>query len=199
MDFNPTPEELNRAQRYHQASPPNLDDPLLLCSGSKWGEDHLRALKVVAVDEVSLIRIIPEEYLTKSQRLSRQGSEFQKASSVTNEIFRTAYRAFRKHFVLIRDDHLREWTVRKKQYPNNLFRTCFARLAEAMTTRPAHVVGTTGYDRNPSPDSDLSSLSQEDKPEQASREALHLLVEQVLDREDVNLLPCQGVQYFLEV
>jgi hypothetical protein len=118
---------------------------------------------------------------------------------VTNEVFRIAYEAFREHFVLIRDDHLREWTVRKKQYPNNLFRICFARLAEAMTTRPAHVVGTIGYDRDPSPDSDLSSSSQEDKPEQASREALHLLVEQVLDREDVNLLPCQGVQYFLEV
>jgi hypothetical protein len=61
---------LNRAQCYHQAGPSNLDDPLLLCSGSKWGEDHLRALKVVAVDEASPIRIIPEECLTKA-RVSR--------------------------------------------------------------------------------------------------------------------------------
>jgi hypothetical protein len=68
-----------------------------------------------------------------------------------------------------------------------------------MATRPAHVVGTIGYDRRPSPDSDLSSSSQEDKPEQASREALYLLVEPILDREDVKSLPCQGVQYFLEV
>jgi hypothetical protein len=67
MDFNPTPEELNRAQHYHQAGPSNLDDPLLLCPGSKWGEDHLRALKVVAVDEVSPIRITPEECLTKAR------------------------------------------------------------------------------------------------------------------------------------
>ena len=118
---------------------------------------------------------------------------------MTSEVFRTAYWALREHFVLIRDDHLREWTVRKNQYPNNLFRTCFSPLAEAMTTRPAHVVGTIGYNRNPSPDSDLSSSSQEDKPKQASREALHLLVEQVLYREDVSLLPCQGVQYFLGV
>ena len=67
MDFNPTPEELNRAQRYHQVGPSNLDDRLLLCSGSEWGEDYLRALKVVAVDEVSPIRIIPEECLTKAR------------------------------------------------------------------------------------------------------------------------------------
>jgi hypothetical protein len=67
MNFNPTPEELSRAQRYHQAGPSNLDDPLLLKSGSKWGEHHLRALKVVAVDEVSPIRIIPEECLTKAK------------------------------------------------------------------------------------------------------------------------------------
>jgi hypothetical protein len=68
-----------------------------------------------------------------------------------------------------------------------------------MATRAVHVVGTIGYDRNPSPDSDLSSSSQEDKPEQASREALLLLIEQVLFRGDVRVLPCQGVQYFLEV
>jgi hypothetical protein len=66
MYFNPTPEELNRAQRYYQAGPSNLDDSSLLLPGSKWTEDHLQALKVAAVDEVSPIRIIPEEYLTKA-------------------------------------------------------------------------------------------------------------------------------------
>ena len=66
MNFNPTPEELSRAQRYHQAGPSNLDDPLLLKSGSKWGEHHLRALKVVAVDEVSPHSHHPGGMLDKS-------------------------------------------------------------------------------------------------------------------------------------
>lgn len=68
-----------------------------------------------------------------------------------------------------------------------------------MKTRPAHVVGTIGYDRSPSPDSDLSSSSQEDKPEQAPREALHGLLEEILSRKDVNTLPCQEVEYSLEL
>ena len=117
---------------------------------------------------------------------------------MTNEVFRTAYRAFRKHFVLINDDDLKEWPLWKKKYCRNQFYTCFTRLAEAMATKPAHVVGSIGYCRQPSPDSDLSSSSQEDKPEQASRIALNLLVEGVLGRDDVNLLPYQGVQYFLQ-
>jgi hypothetical protein len=101
--------------------------------------------------------------------------------------------------VLIPDDHLREWTVRQKRYNKNPFHGCFSHLAEAMATRPAHVVDTIGYDRSPSPDSDLSTSSQEDKPEQTSRAALHDLIRQILQREDVNLLPCQGeVQYFLK-
>jgi len=69
-----------------------------------------------------------------------------------------------------------------------------------MATRPAHVVGTIGYDRSPSPDSDLSSSSQEDKPEQTSRDTLHALVRQVLEGGNLDVLPRQGgIQYFLAV
>lgn len=38
-----------------------------------------------------------------------------------------------------------------------------------MSTRPGHIEGTISYQRNPSPESDLSTESEEDKNEEPSR------------------------------
>ena len=67
------------------------------------------------------------------------------------------------------EDNLKEYFQTKVK---NSFQMTFAALAEVMATRPALIPGTTGLQRSPSPESDLSASSDEDKPEEPSKQAL---------------------------
>jgi hypothetical protein len=53
--------------RLHGASLPKgpslLDVPDLLVSGSHWNERHLKALRVINIDDQPLNRLIPEEHI----------------------------------------------------------------------------------------------------------------------------------------
>ncbi|KAJ4525302.1 hypothetical protein HRR83_000981 [Exophiala dermatitidis] len=69
-----------------------------------------------------------------------------------------------------------------------------------MATRPAHIAGTISHAGNPSTASDLSSSSQEDKPEETSKQALEALIEEILIFEDNGLMPVTGsMRYLLQL
>ncbi|KAL2397515.1 hypothetical protein ABEF93_000177 [Exophiala dermatitidis] len=69
-----------------------------------------------------------------------------------------------------------------------------------MATRPAHIAGTISHAGNPSTTSDLSSSSQEDKPEETSKQALEALIEEILIFEDNGPMPVTGsMRYLLQL
>jgi hypothetical protein len=106
----------------------------------------------------------------------------------------------RKELLAPSEDDLKEFNQHRHEYRTNQFRALFSRVAAAMATRPAHVVGTMGHARNPSTASDLSSSSQEDKAEETSKQALEALIEEILVFEDVGILPAgTPVRYFLHL
>lgn len=120
--------------------------------------------------------------------------------SLTNGEFRIAYPTLRRELVHIPDDHLKEFACWQERYRGNPFRSLFERLAEAMATGPAHLAGTGGHDRSPSPGSDLSSSSNGDKPEETTRMALVSLIGGLLSQNEVGVLSSQrGVPHYLQV
>lgn len=90
--------------------------------------------------------------------------------------------------------------MHQRKYRLNPFRACFSRIAAAMATRPAYIEGTSSHARHLSTGSDLSSSSQEDKPEESSKQALSSLIEEVLICDDNGVLPMIGpVKYLLQL
>jgi hypothetical protein len=71
-------------------------------------------------------------------------------------------------------------------------------ISDAITTRPAHVPGTTGYARDPSPTSDLSASSDEDKAEQVSR-AIIADVITTIGFFNLPFIPPRGQKYNIAV
>lgn len=63
MKFEPTPEELIEAVIHSDNAPSNLNDAKLRVSGSKWNDEHLKALRVIYLDDVDISRLFPTEYL----------------------------------------------------------------------------------------------------------------------------------------
>lgn len=80
------------------------------------------------------------------------------------------------------EDNLREYSQDVAQrHLHNLFDRLFRGLAEAVTTRKLNISGTTDRTEDPTPSSDLSHSSDEDKPEDNSRQCLINLVSPVLE------------------
>lgn len=64
MRFVPNvPESRSSSTPYLPKFPSDLNDENLLVSGSKWTESHLRALRVVLLEPLSIDRIIPSTYV----------------------------------------------------------------------------------------------------------------------------------------
>ena len=81
------------------------------------------------------------------------------------------------------EDDLKEFfrTEVKSRFRRNCFRGTFTALAEAMATCPALIPGTIGRQRSPSPESDISASSDEDKAEESSKQALSGFFAAILD------------------
>lgn len=62
-------------------------------------------------------------------------------------------------------DDLKEFPRCKSTMQRNLFYSLFKAISDTITTRPAHVEGTTSYNRDRTPNSEVSSESNEDKSE----------------------------------
>jgi len=101
------------------------------------------------------------------------------------------------------EDVLKEYIVKRKQFRKNAFHQTFPRIQEAMATRPAHVPGTLAYARDPSPESDLSGSSDEDKSEEPSKQILSALLDAILDNLSEHLrhslIQSRGQEYNLGV
>ena len=85
----------------------------------------------------------------------------------------------------------------KNRFLNNRFETTFGGLAEAMATRPALIPGTTGRQRSPSPESDLSASSDEDKPEEPSKQALSHFFKVILNTPGYSRISAGGDDFDL--
>jgi hypothetical protein len=66
-------------------------------------------------------------------------------------------------------DDLKYWGRVDALQQNNIFFTVFDCLSKCVATGPAYVHGTTDFDREGSPESDLSTSSAEDNDEEPSR------------------------------
>ena len=99
------------------------------------------------------------------------------------------------------EDDLKEFfrTEVKYSFRNNGFLMTFASLAEAMATRPALIPGTTGLQRTPSPGSDLSASSDEDKAEESSKQALSHFFYTLLNTSGYARISAGGIDFDLNV
>lgn len=85
----------------------------------------------------------------------------------------------------------------KNHFLNNHFETTFAALAEAMATCPALIPGTTGIERSPSPESDISASSDEDKAKEPSKQALSHFFKAILNTRGYSRISVDGKDHDL--
>jgi hypothetical protein len=97
------------------------------------------------------------------------------------------------------EDDLKEFSMRRGQFRKNPFHHTFLRIAEAMTTRPAHIPETLGYQQDPSPKGDISTSSNDDKDEDTSRQLLTSLLENVADFPGYLPIQSKGLGYNIDV
>jgi hypothetical protein len=109
------------------------------------------------------------------------------------------YNDLASDFLKPTEDDLKEFSVRRGQFRKNPFHYAFIRIAEAMTTRPAHVPGTLGHARNPSTASDLSTSSNEDRHEETSRQILSTFLENIVSFPGYHAIQSKGLGYSLEL
>jgi len=120
------------------------------------------------------------------------------------ELVLTLYPVFKArigHLTEATEDDLKEFfrTDVKNSFGNNPFNIMFTALAEAMATRPALVPGTEELQRSPSPESDLSASSDEDKAEEASRQVLSHFFTIILNTSGWSEISAGGVDFDLNV
>ncbi|KAJ9191049.1 hypothetical protein DTO164E3_8871 [Paecilomyces variotii] len=154
MHFVPTISEIAESRSNGSLSdlpsaPSDLTAKDLYVSGSRWGQIHLKALRVQLIEPVSPERVFPGEFLP--------GSDDPVFTELRTEIMKAS------------EDTLKDWYLVASDFAHNRFVGLFADLATLMTTRPAHVEGTIAHERDPSPESDLSTESNEDQDEELSR------------------------------
>jgi hypothetical protein len=97
----------------------------------------------------------------------------------TTLILASVYNMLASDFCKPSEDDLKEFSIVGPGFWGKPFYTAFKRLSEVMATRAAHVPGTEDHARNPSPESDLSSSSQEDKEEGPSRAVLASVLDEI--------------------
>jgi hypothetical protein len=59
LKFQPIAEELSLGKQNFNDEPSDRNARVLAVSASDWGADHLKALRVVLLDELSLSRLFP--------------------------------------------------------------------------------------------------------------------------------------------
>ncbi|KZF26769.1 hypothetical protein L228DRAFT_243284 [Xylona heveae TC161] len=150
MKFQPTAEELGHAITHLDDERDDQNISLSKGSGSKWRSEHLEALRVAYLDNLALERLFPSQFIPSDHHQAY--SELVRAIRAPSE------------------DDLKGSVDLLDPYSDNRFFGLFSLISEAIATRPAHIPGTQGAMRNPSPESDLSSSSAEDKDEEASRQ-----------------------------
>jgi hypothetical protein len=106
-----------------------------------------------------------------------------------------------KDFTAATEDDLKEYfrTEIKTSFRNNGFNLTFSRLGEAMATRPALIPGTEGLRRSPSPLSDISASSDEDKPEESSEQVLSTFFSTILTEAGYSRISAGGMDFDLNV
>jgi hypothetical protein len=96
-------------------------------------------------------------------------------------------------------DVLREWVEHDKEYRRSIFFSAFDCIGKIAATRDAHVHDTTDFARNPSPTSDLSSSSSEDKDEEFSRQIFPPLFNAILLHDAYSGIASGGYTYRIRV
>lgn len=64
-------DELLEQKRLLPTTPTNMSNSMLHVSGSSWGKDHLKALRVLHLDDLPLERFFDAQYLPNDSHPSR--------------------------------------------------------------------------------------------------------------------------------
>ena len=101
-------------------------------------------------------------------------------------------------FLRASEDDLKTFSEIHSQFIGNSFWDVFYSISEAMMTRPANIPGTLEYARDPSPESDLSSSSNEDKDEEISRNLMNGILRVIFSHAGYSPIESQGFKYRVE-
>lgn len=75
MQYNLTQDELQAVQAKLDdlpASPMSLDDPVMTLPTSSWGDYHLKALRVVSIDDLPLSRFFDADFIPKDDHPGKE-------------------------------------------------------------------------------------------------------------------------------
>jgi hypothetical protein len=101
-------------------------------------------------------------------------------------------------FLRASEDDLKTFSEIHSQFIGNSFWDVFYSISEAMMTRPANIPGTLEYARDPSPESDLSSSSNEDRDEEISRNLMNGILRVIFSHAGYSPIESQGFKYRVE-
>ncbi|ODM16252.1 hypothetical protein SI65_08251 [Aspergillus cristatus] len=183
--FIPTPAEIKKAvdtdRSYRRSTPSDLNDKKLTASGSNWDEEQLEALRVILLEPLPLHRLIPPGSISlNNDEVYSDLVDDLKAPSL---------------------DDLKEWRKTEKSFmkANNKFIDLFSQLGLAISTREATVHSTTGYIRDPSATTDLTTSSNENVDEEPSRQSYMPLVKPIQLHDAFPDVVAGGYEYSLRV
>lgn len=99
----------------------------------------------------------------------------------------------------VSEDNLKDWWLISPEFTNNSFHKLFEDLSKCMSTRPAYVEGTASYESCPSPESDLSTESSEDKDEEPSRLAFRGIMSPIALHKSFRPIQTESYLYVFRV
>lgn len=108
------------------------------------------------------------------------------------------YSRLAPEFLRASEDDLKAFFETYDQFADNPFQDVFYSISEATVTRPANIPGTLQYARDPSPESDLSSSSNEDKDEEVSRNLMNGILRVIFLRAGHSPIESRGFKYKVE-
>jgi hypothetical protein len=198
MAFTPTPSEIATSVSHLDSTPSDLNDKDLSVSGSDWDEKHLRALRVVLLEPLPLHRLIPPEYMPVDDNQSKPPLQLLSVPKMSLILF-LAYVDLVSQLRGASLDDLKEFGTKDRVLQHNIFFGTFRHLAKCIATRDAHVHGTIDFNREPTPESYLSTSLAEDKDEEPSRLAIAFFVEPILLHNNFPGVCSGGYHYTIKV
>jgi hypothetical protein len=193
MKFIPTSQEWARLSFVDLPNgPSDLDSPDLAVLGSNWSDIHLRlfGLSILMTCHLSVSYLL-HLFLPTNTKVSLKPLCY-----IKDLTFLTVFRHLVPEFLGVTEDDLKEFSFEAIKFTRNIFLSTFQAISEAMTTHPTHVLGTIEYTRDPSPESDLSVSSDEDKNERSSRVIVTELMK-AIQVSGLSFIPPQSQEYSL--
>ncbi|PGH34133.1 hypothetical protein GX50_03001 [[Emmonsia] crescens] len=163
MKFRPTQVEQAAAiSEDLESNASDLRESFLYVPASQWDAQHLRALRVLAFDNMSAMRLVPERWMPHPNS--------------------KGYRELKQDFQVPSRHDIRHWDTVRSGHTNNVFQRFFSHMSDIMIKMENKLeLLAQEYSVAPEdiPESGESESSEEDEPEMSSRLALQELVDVV--------------------